>query len=683
MSWFLVLPIALATAPGGTFTDSTVVPLEGISITGSRVPESVLRTPAALSVVTKNTLRSTRGISLLDGLARVPGVFSQSRGGGQDVRITIRGYGARGNGERSNAGNMRGIRVLTDGIPLTEPDGRTSLEFIDLGSADRIEVLRSNGSVVYGNASGGVVQLRTAFDFERPWIEYQERAGSFGYHREQGAAGIAMGSGRGTVSVFNSNFDGWRAHSRSTTTSIQSRFSAPLDDRTRLGVLADFVSNLNFFPGALTQAQLEADPEQANPTFVTRNERRFNRAGRLGFSLERGLEGNTSVSATLFAEPKSLQRSERNRFRDFNRYHIGGNLAVQHRTTFSSELYGTWTAGADDQFQDGAIQFYNLAPGGNRSTTVFQNKREGSNSAGGFVQAELTWSEQWAVRVAARYDNLWYLSEDRVTPRLNATKRFTQVTPKGSVARMFERHTIYASVGGGVEAPAFNEIDPPPPYDTLTSFNPFLEPMSSTSYEFGAKGEFAAQDSRFGRLSYDAALYWIDVRNEVVPFNGGAFFFTAGKSRRRGAELGLGWSPVDKLSFNGALTFSQNEYVEYQNELGDFDGNDVAGLPEALVNVEARYQLPAGLSVSGNLKHVGHYFADDANTAFVEGYVLYGALLEYAHAMPIGVMRAFVSGDNLTDEEHVSSVFINGISGQYFEPGLPQNWSAGLSLSIR
>ena len=186
---------------------------------------------------------------------------------------------------------MRGIRVLTDGIPLTEPDGRTSLEFVDLGSAGSVEVLRSNGSVLYGNASGGVVNLRTALDFERPYVEWQARGGSFGFHREQGVVGYTVGGARGVTSVYTSDFDGWRAHSGSATTSVQNRFSAPLDEESRLGFLLDFVSNLNRYPGALTAAQLAADPRQANPTFVARDERRFNRVGRFGITLERGQEG--------------------------------------------------------------------------------------------------------------------------------------------------------------------------------------------------------------------------------------------------------------------------------------------------------------------------------------------------------------------------------------------------------
>ena len=46
-------------------------------------------------------------------------------------------------------------------------------------------------------------------------------------------------------------------------------------------------------------------------------------------------------------------------------------------------------------------------------------------------------------------------------------------------------------------------------------------------------------------------------------------------------------------------------------------------------------------------------------------------------------LSAFVTGTNLTDEAYVASVFINGINGEYFEPGLPRSVSAGAQLIWR
>ena len=664
--------------------ETLVVPMQEIVVTGTRTPTSVLRTPAAVSVRDRRTYGDSRAISLQDALGMVPGVLVQSRAGAQDVRVTIRGFGARGNGERSNSGSMRGVRIMTDGIPLTEPDGRTSLDLADLGLADRVEIARSNSSTLYGNASGGVVHLRTNLQFPRPYYEIRERAGQFGYHREQGMAGFVAGAGRGVVLLSNSTFEGWRAHSGSSATLAALRFSAPLDDRTRLGLLVDGVSDLNRFPGPLTRAELDSLPEQADSNFVKRDERRRNRVGRVGLSLDRSLAGSRELRTSLFVEPKVLQRSERGRFRDFNRYHVGGSASYEERRSFGPRLAAVTLIGADEALQDGSILFYDLNPDGSRGTGLAANKREGANSAGVFLQQELTWRNRWSLRLAARYDNVRYISEDFIDPRFDAEKTFARWTPKGSLSYAFDRHTLYAALGGGVEAPAFNEIDPPPPFDTLTSLNPFLDAMYSTTLELGLKGDWTPWTGS-GSMAYDLALYQIEVRNDIVPFNGGAYFYTAGKSRRRGFELGLDWATTPTLSLSGALTLSDNEYLVYQNLVGDFRGRDVPGLPRVAMGMGARWRPADGLSLGVSASSVGEYFADDANTVEAPAYTLLGASVAYERALGPGKLRAFLDGDNLTDEHYVGSVFINpllDINGrpQAFEPGLPRAWSAGLTM---
>ncbi len=678
----LAILCVLAVMAGAT-PDTLVIPVREVVVTGSRVAEPLARTPAAITVVPRTVFESSRAISLRDALSSVPGVFAQSRSGAQDVRITIRGYGARGNGERSNAGNMRGIRVLTDGLPLTEPDGRTSLDLADLAGIDRIEVLRSNVSALYGNASGGVVNLRTNLDFERPYFGYGQRAGAFGFHSEQGTAGFALGAARGLAVISNTTFEGWRDHSSSTTAQARVRLSVPIEPSTRLGVLIDAVSDLNRFPGALTAAQLDSAPRQANARFTSRDERRRNRVGRLGLTLDRAWSDASVLTLTTFVEPKVLQRSERNRFRDFTRVHMGGSAVWSGTAHPSPALEVRTRVGGDESNQDGAILFYNLGPGGTRSTSVFANKREGANSAGAFVEEELTWNDRWSARIALRYDNLLYISEDFIEPTLDATKRFTRLTPKGSVSWRSGEHTIFAALGGGIEAPAFNEIDPPPPFDTLTSLNPFLEAVESTTFELGARGSAVVPAG--GTLRYDAAVYQINVRNDLVPFNGGAYFLTSGKSRRRGFELGVEWLPVAAVTIGGTLTLTDNTYLEYPGDLGDFANRDIAGLPKTVGGVHAGWTSPWGIATDVGIESIGTYFADDANSAEaeVEAATLLTATARWKRDFGGRSLSAFVTGTNLTDEAHVASVFINGINREYFEPGMPRSVSAGAQLTWR
>jgi len=214
------MPLVLAAflvvqVPDTTGRDTVPTVLPPVTVTATRRSTNVFQVPLALTQLKKRDLFGTTGYGLDDALSLVPGVVVQSRYGNQDVRIAIRGYGARGAGDRSNAGTARGIRVLLDGFPETEPDGRTSFDGIDLAAAQSIEVIRSNASAVWGNAAGGVVSVSTLPAFDDRLGALEPTVGSFGLRRWALRGGVRLGAGKLAASFVRSEFDGWRGHSAS------------------------------------------------------------------------------------------------------------------------------------------------------------------------------------------------------------------------------------------------------------------------------------------------------------------------------------------------------------------------------------------------------------------------------------------------------------------------------------
>ncbi|WP_198526490.1 Plug domain-containing protein, partial [Xanthomonas sp. SHU 166] len=97
------------------------------------------------------------GIQASEALVGVPGLLARDRQNyAQDTQLSIRGFGAR------SAFGVRGVRLLLDGIPATMPDGQGQLSNFNLFGSERVEVLRGPFSALYGNSSGGVVQLWSA-----------------------------------------------------------------------------------------------------------------------------------------------------------------------------------------------------------------------------------------------------------------------------------------------------------------------------------------------------------------------------------------------------------------------------------------------------------------------------------------------------------------------------------------
>lgn len=676
-----------------------------IVVTATRAPSELIEVPLAISVVGIKTLQQTRGFGLNEALANVPGVLAQTRSGNQDVRLTIRGFGARGAGERSNAGTSRGIRIMTDGIPETEPDGRTSFDLIDFSTTGRIEVIRSNASAVWGNASGGVVNLISNTAFTQPYLDLQSGVGSFGFRKESVSGGVPFESGKVVFALSNTNLDGWRDHSRSSQALFSAGVFSALSTRTRLGITLKATTHSYRIPGPLTQAEFDANPQQANPTFAQRDERRLNRLGRIGVTLAHEFDDRHTVSAMTFVNPKYLQRSERNTFRDFTRYHLGGNFIYSYSARLSEVLRSKLVAGVDEAYQDGAILFYSLTADGNRGSTLRDNKREGANTFGAFVQEEVMFGDRVSVIVGGRLDAVTYFNESFIDSRIKGEKVFQRLTPRGGVSYRFSpSHSLYANLGGGIEVPAGNETDVfAAGADSLRAFNSLLEPIVSTTLEVGTKQILSLQNSVLRGLSYDAALYWIAVANDVVPYQSGRFYETVGRTRRIGFELGASAEFQHGVSLSGALTLSRNEYESYvidstfygkPGASRDLSNNQVAGVPNVFYSASVRYEPTwapewvAGFFTELSAQGVGRYFTDDVNSLTVAPYTVLNATIGFNGSLPFSErlrLRGFVTLNNLTDAKYAASAFVNpdrNAQGEaiFLEAGLPRNTSASLSL---
>jgi len=685
-----LLPAAVAAqAPA---RDTARAPLDTVVISANREPRSLTQVPFAVSVISSDRWAGRTGVGLDQALQQVPGVFTQSRYGTHDIRLTIRGFGARGAGDRSNAGTSRGIRVLLDGIPETEPDGRTAFDQVDLATIERIEVLRSNGSATWGNAGGGVVSLSSMPEFTRDFSELAQQAGGFGLLRTVARMGTNLGAAKSWLSLTRTTFDGWREHSDASKTALVGGLLAPTSRGGRIGVQLAGASNLFRIPGPLTPAEYDADPRQANATYAGRDERRYNRLLRVGVTLDQPVGEKQDVSAMVFVNPKYLQRSERNTFRDFTRYHVGAASSWGVRFG-SAQLSHRLRAGGDLAYQDGSIQFYDLGVGNTRGTTLQQNKGEAAQNAGLYVQDEIGIGRAVTVLVGARYDDLSYFYRDFITPAIDASKRFTRVTPRGGVSwRMQGGTNIYASYGAGVEIPAGNETDPPSTGipNSATALNPLLDVVRSATIELGARRYVQFEGALLRGLNVDAALYRVKVEDEPMPYNGGRFYLTAGEVRRSGLELALSGHFGAGFSARFAGTFSHNEYDRYvidSTYLGvpgataDFSGNDVAGLPGRVVNASVQWQPLAAswLAFEVGAQHNSDYFADDRNAVDVPGFTVLRASAAAEKALAGALlMRASVAVENIGDAKYVGSAFINpDLVG-----GFPSVYEAGLPRSI-
>ncbi|TAK63061.1 MAG: hypothetical protein EPO24_04515, partial [Bacteroidetes bacterium] len=155
-------------------TDTTkMFQIDEMVVTGTRTTKKIIDIPYSVERIDNTNYKFEKKAAVDDVLQGIPGLFLQSRYGNHDVRISIRGFGS-----RSNTG-IRGVRILLDGIPESEPDGQTRIEAIDFESVGAIEVVKGNASSLYTNAPGGVINFINDIHFPRSFFSTFNNFGSY------------------------------------------------------------------------------------------------------------------------------------------------------------------------------------------------------------------------------------------------------------------------------------------------------------------------------------------------------------------------------------------------------------------------------------------------------------------------------------------------------------------------
>ncbi len=257
-----------ATDTAKTYTIDEVV------ITGTRTARKIVDVPYPVERVDGTDFSFDRKVAVDDALQGIPGLFLQSRYGNHDVRISMRGFGS-----RSNTG-IRGIRILLDGIPESEPDGQTRIEAIDFNSLGAIELIRGNVSSAYTNAPGGVINfINDLYPGPSSVLSFNQ-FGSFGLASNGLKAKVNGPDYRSLATYNNHRADGYRPHSSDSWDILNGGVQIiPGGGLSTLGVYLYYVDGTIYLPGSLTKEMYDADPFQANPREVSRDTRRLTQEG--------------------------------------------------------------------------------------------------------------------------------------------------------------------------------------------------------------------------------------------------------------------------------------------------------------------------------------------------------------------------------------------------------------------
>ncbi|MEM0965035.1 MAG: TonB-dependent receptor [Verrucomicrobiota bacterium] len=632
--------------------------------------------PFSASVVDQTIIQEgSLQIALDEPLQNVPGVFVLNPYNyAQDTRIAIRGFGA-----RANFG-IRGIKLFVDGIPATTPDGQGEVDGIDLGSAERIEILRGPSSALYGSSAGGVLLIETESAPENPTVESRITVGSYGLFQIQGKAGARGKNLEGLASSSYLNYKGYRQNSRTEGTKFNSRWKYSFNERNTLSVILNAIDlPRQDDPGGLTLSEAEEDPRQARERNILFDSGEEVSQERIGARWIHNFDEQTNLSFRAYYTHRDF--ANRLPFEDggqvtLDRNVPGGGILFQ-KDSGSLQV----SAGADYDYQnDRRKNFDNLE--GTRGDLVLDQK-ETVDSLGIFIAPEYRISEAWNVSAALRYDRVDFQVKDDFAADGDDSgdRTFDQISPMiGTVWTPAESFSLFANVSQSFETPTTTELDNP----DGGGFNPDLEPQTATNFELGTRGRWTEVVVPF---RYEIALFHIAIDDALVPFEeeafpGREFYRNAGRSSRTGLEVFAEALLTESLTLSGSYTWSDFRYDSYSVNGEDFSGNEIPGIPKNFGSAVLQYRSENGLFLRWSTRLIGSYFADDSNQTKVSSYSTSDLRLGFEKSWNNWTLSPFIVINNIFDEEYFGNIRINAFGGRFYEPAPDRNFYGGLRVSF-
>ncbi len=668
--------------------------LEPSVVSGSRNAAQSFDLPFSVNGIDREQISDGQlGINASEVLTRVPGLVVQNRQNyAQDLQISSRGFGAR------SAFGVRGVKLISDGIPASTPDGQGQAATFNLDTAERIEVLRGPASTLYGSNAGGVIQMFSRDGVGRPRIGAETLIGSDGLTRNHlSAEGEADGLGF-VLDASRMDTDGYRDHSAARRDQTFAKLNFTPDEDSKLALIySSLEQNGTQDPLGQEWEAYKADPRSVTANALSYNTRKSIDHQQLGANYERYF-GDATLQTTAYAGKRSViqylaipQAPQRNNpgysggVVDFDREFHGGSIRwLQPVGSVSGDLRLVF--GLDyDQSRDDRRGYENFS--GSQIGIKGNLRRDEVDTVTSLdPYAQATWAiGNWTLQGGLRYSTVEVDVDDKYIVGANGddsgTRRYEKATPSISIGYAFTPDLNgYLSVGKGFETPSQAELA----YSRDNSgFNYGLEPSESTQYEIGLKARIA-EETRI-----NAAIFQINTDDEIVVLenrDGRTSYQNAGNTLRRGFELGVEsqldeqWSAALAYTY---LTATYDSRFAAGNAIVD-KGNDLPGVPRTTLFGELAWRPLDGISTALEGLYRSKVYVEDSNTEkAAPSYAVFNWRTRLEQHVGPWKTHQTLRLDNLLDRQYVGSVIVGDGNRRFYEAAPGRSWYAGAGVEYQ
>lgn len=678
--------------------------LQEVIVQSGRLEQKQFDAPASVFAIDAETLRNSGPqVNISDALNRAPGVVALNRNNyAQDVQISIRGFGAR------SAFGMRGIRLITDGIPGSMPDGQSQASTVSMTSTDRMEVLTGPLAQLYGNASGGVIQTFTREAGNTAEAQVQVYAGSFDMTRtdwqiSQRSGNVGMVADYSTFAI-----EGYRANSDTRRQQLNSVITVDAKPGTRI----KFIINILDMPYAKDALGLKANqlssPSSAGDGALTYRTRKTVKQEQTGAVVEHTVNSDLKFQARVYGGRRSnLQyqvatpTNPNGAWTGLERQFEGVGLQANGKTQVFDGQHMNWVIGTDIDHAQEQRQAGDATSG--EKTGMSRNELNEASNQDYFAQANWSLGDRYTLTTGVRQSNVSLKTRDDTTttqPSPNSANYKATSPVLGLTWHAQDNLNIYVNQGKGFETPTMSEAayTPNGTGTPLAKFNPNLAASKSNHVELGAKWT-ASTNTRV-----DAAWFQITTDDEIVTYRnagGRTAYVNASKTTRDGFEFALRHQINKHWRSQASVTLMNATYDKgFSNVVTGttntvLAGSNLPAIPKRQLFTSLQWsekgfaqigQKPAlGLEAGLDLISRSSMWANDTNSSTAADYALapgfsqLNGRIRQRYQVGLARVEAFVGIDNLTNKDSVSSVIVNQSKQQYFEPGLPRSWVVGIT----
>lgn len=631
------------------------VNLAEIRVTANLFEGKLKAVTGGLSVLNQTEMKKRDPFSLVGQLNSLPGIYMHN-GTENTNRIVIRGIGSR------TPYSSNRIKAYFNNIPLTNGDGVTTLEDLDVNTLNRIEVIKGPRSAIYGAGLGGVINIESAAKSQT--FEGKMGLGSFNRRSAYLKTNFDSHGFKTGISINHKQSDGFRENNQYQRTAAL--FTAHKNGQNTSLQFTALASTMEAqIPSSLNQTMFHTTPEKAAPNWLAAAGFEENSKILFGATLTNKTGRFSSNKLTLFA---TLSESFEHRpFNNLSDKALVGGLREQFKIQMNAfhfllgtevfiENY-TWETTKDEAL----LNKINEQRSYGNVSAMLNYEQNRIRLSGGVNVNKLKYK-----LLAQSEENDQYGYPVIVSPQLGFN---------GAISSSLN---AYASFGHGFSQPSLEE-----------TLYPNGEKNVNLKPEQGLMTELGLRYSPNNILFVDVNWYQINLNDLLVTKRISEEQFmgiNAGESRHRGIEILLnvqllnGNSFPGKLFFTSSYTLSKNTFVQFQDEGVQYSGNNLPGIPMQQLNANLSWQPSKNWTINTNWKLVGEQYLNDSNTQQTDGFQVLDLHTNY-QLKPFKKVQSTVSAgvNNVMNKKYASMILVNapsfgGAEPRYYYPGLPRNF---------